>query len=60
TAPEELTLEDGKDILVYASACGAACCAGVGTTAAVSAESASRLVRLHGRAVARGITVFPS
>ncbi len=57
TAPEALAVEDWKNILVYASACGAACCAGVGTTAAVSAESASRLVRLHGRAVARGITV---
>ena len=57
TAPEKLTLEDWKNILVYASACGAACCAGVGTTAAVSADSASCLVRLHGRAVARGITV---
>ena len=57
TAPERLTIDDWKNILVYASACGAACCSGVGTTAAVSAERASRLLRLHGRAVARGITV---
>jgi sugar/nucleoside kinase (ribokinase family) len=57
TAPERLTIDDWKNILVYASACGAACCSGVGTTAAVSAERASRLVRLHGRAVASGITV---
>ncbi len=46
-----------KNILVYASACGAACCGGVGTTAAVSAERAERLVRRHGRALSRAIRV---
>jgi len=55
--PETLAVADWKDILVYASACGAACCGGVGTTAAVSAENAERLVRRHGRALSRAIRV---
>jgi sugar/nucleoside kinase (ribokinase family) len=55
--PEEISVESWKDILVFASACGAACCAGIGTTAAVSAENAARLVRRHGRALSRRITV---
>jgi sugar/nucleoside kinase (ribokinase family) len=60
TGPEELAVEDWEDILVYASACGAACCAGIGTTASVSAGNAERLVRRHGRALARRITVSRS
>lgn len=57
TGPEGLSVEDWKDILVYASACGAVCCSGIGTTASVSAENAERLVRRHGRALSRDITV---
>ena len=60
TPPEALSAGDWKDILVYASACGAACCLGVGTTAAVSGENAGRLVRRQGRAVARGVEVTPA
>lgn len=59
TPPEALSAGDWKDILVYASACGAACCLGVGTTAAVSGENAGRLVRRQGRAVARGVRITP-
>jgi sugar/nucleoside kinase (ribokinase family) len=57
TGPEELPLEEWKDILIYASACGAACCTGLGTTASVSAAKAERLVRRHGGALARRIIV---
>jgi ribokinase len=56
-APEALPLAEWKDILVYASACGAACCQGIGTTAAVTARNVGRLVKRHGRALARAITV---
>lgn len=58
--PESLSVGEWKDILVFASACGAACCLGVGTAAAVSAENAGRLVRRQGRTVARGIKVRPA
>ncbi len=56
-APETLSVGEWKDILVYASACGAACCQGIGTTAAVTAENAARLVKRHGRALAEAIRV---
>jgi len=55
--PEDLSVGEWKDILVYASACGAACCLGVGTTAAVSGENVERLVRRQGRTVARGVRI---
>lgn len=55
--PETLSAEEWKDILVYASACGAACCRGIGTTAAVTSGSVERLVRHHGRGLARAIGV---
>jgi sugar/nucleoside kinase (ribokinase family) len=55
--PEGLSVADWKDILVYASACGAVCCAGIGTTASVSAASAGRLVRRLGPSLSRRITV---
>jgi sugar/nucleoside kinase (ribokinase family) len=55
--PEDLSVDEWKDILVYASACGAACCLGVGTTAAVSGQKVERLIRRQGRTIARGIRV---
>lgn len=55
--PEALSVGEWKDILVYASACGAACCQGIGTTAAVTAENAGRLVKRHGRALARATSI---
>lgn len=57
TAPETLSIGEWKDILVYASACGAACCRGVGTTSAVTAHNVETLIRRHGRALARSIIV---
>ena len=35
---ESLNLEDWKDVLMYALACGAACCTATGTTTAVRPE----------------------
>jgi hypothetical protein len=52
-----MPLGQWKDILVYASACGAACCSGIGTTASVSAHNVDRLLRRHGAALARRIAV---
>jgi sugar/nucleoside kinase (ribokinase family) len=46
-----------KAALVYASACGAACCTGIGTTASVSAANVEKLMRRQARAVLRGVTV---
>jgi sugar/nucleoside kinase (ribokinase family) len=56
-SPGEMPLGQWKDILVYASACGAACCSGIGTTASVSAHNVDRLLRRHGAALARRIAV---
>ncbi len=55
--PEALSLADWQEFLVFASACGAACCLGVGTTASVFARHAGRLMRLQGRSVARAVEV---
>jgi sugar/nucleoside kinase (ribokinase family) len=55
--PAERAVGEWKDMLVYASACGAACCQGVGTTTAVTAEDSRRLVRRQGQAVADGTKV---
>lgn len=52
-----LTAADWKDILVYASACGAVCVTGVGTTTAVAAGKVEALIRRQGRRVARGAVV---
>jgi sugar/nucleoside kinase (ribokinase family) len=37
-------LDAWRDMLTYASACGAVCCTGIGTTTSVSASSVSRLL----------------
>jgi len=42
---EEIGKEDWVDILRYASACGAACCTGVGTTWAVTRGNIKRVMR---------------
>ncbi len=52
-----LTAEEWKGILLYASACGAACCAGVGTTTAVLGGTVDRLLRRQGRKILAGIKV---
>ncbi len=51
------TVEDWKSILVYASACGAVCCGGVGASTSVSAAAVESLLRRHGSSLARGIAI---
>lgn len=55
--PEGFSLDDWRDILLYASACGAVCATGVGTTTAVDAEKVDALVRRQGRALGRAAVV---
>ncbi len=57
TPPDRLTVEGWKSILTFASACGAVCCTGVGTTTAVSAAAAAKLVRRYGKDLASRISV---
>jgi ribokinase len=52
-----LSVDYWKGALVYAAACGAACCTGIGTTASVTAANVERLMRRQGRAVLRAVTV---
>lgn len=56
---EDLTAEDWKGALVYASACGAVCATGIGTTTAVDGKKVEALVRGQGRALARSVAVEP-
>jgi sugar/nucleoside kinase (ribokinase family) len=51
--PDELTGAEWTEILLYASACGAVCTTGVGTTTAVRSRDVDALIRKQGRAVAR-------
>lgn len=46
-----------KDILLYASACGAVCATGVGTTTAVDSRKVEALIRKQGGRVARAVSV---
>ena len=48
----DLTPADWRDILLYASACGAVCATGVGTTTAVDSVKVEALLRRQGRALA--------
>jgi len=54
---EGLSVEDWKDALLYASACGAACATGIGTTTAVEGAKVDALIRRQGRAFARAVVV---
>jgi sugar/nucleoside kinase (ribokinase family) len=58
--PEDFSLGDWLDILLYASACGAVCTTGIGTTAAVSADKVRALIVRHGRAFARSSVITRS
>ena len=53
----DLGAADWRDILVYASACGAVCATGVGTTTAVAAGRVAALLARQGTAVARAAAV---
>ena len=58
--PEDFSLDDGLEILLYASACGAVCTTGIGTTTAVSAEKVRTLVGRQGQALARAAAFVPA
>ncbi len=57
--PERFSPDDWLDILFYASACGAICTTGIGTTAAVDAKRVQDLVRRQGQALARAAAFVP-
>jgi sugar/nucleoside kinase (ribokinase family) len=52
-----LAPEDWTEALLYASACGAVCTTGIGTTTAVDGAKVDALVRRQGKAVARAVVV---
>ena len=58
--PDRFTVEDWLEVLLYASACGAVCATGIGTTTAVEAGRVEALVRRQGRAVAGKASVEPA
>ncbi|MEN6560358.1 MAG: carbohydrate kinase family protein [Acidobacteriota bacterium] len=53
----DLPAAEWKDILLYASACGAVCATGVGTTTAVDAGKVEALIARQGGRVARAASV---
>lgn len=56
-AAEEPDPDAWKDILIYASACGAVCATGVGTTTAVEAGRVEALLRRQGSRAARAVRI---
>jgi len=58
--PDGFSVEDWLEVLLYASACGAVCATGVGTTTAVEAGRVEALLRKQGRAMAAKAAVEPS
>lgn len=56
----DFTPADWRDILVYASACGAVCTTRVGTTTAVDRHKVEALVRRHGHGLAAAATTAAS
>jgi ribokinase len=55
--PESLSAGDWTSALLYASACGAVCATGIGTTTAVDGAKVEALLRRQGRGVARSVRV---
>jgi sugar/nucleoside kinase (ribokinase family) len=51
--PEDFSLDDWLEVLLYASACGAVCTTGIGTTTALDAKKVEDLVRRQGRSLSR-------
>jgi sugar/nucleoside kinase (ribokinase family) len=51
--PDRFSPDDWLDILFYASACGAICTTGIGTTTAVDAKKVEDLIRRQGRSLSR-------
>ena len=56
-SPGGLSAGDWTSALVYASACGAVCATGIGTTTAVDGGKVDALIRKQGQAVARAVVV---
>jgi fructokinase len=58
--PGRFSPDDWLDILFYASACGAICTTGIGTTTAVDAKKVEDLVRRQGRSLSRTAVCVPA
>jgi sugar/nucleoside kinase (ribokinase family) len=56
----DLTMEDWKGILLYASACGAVCATGIGTTTAVRSRAVDVLIKRQGTRLAEATTISPA
>ena len=56
----EFSVADWKDILLYASACGAVCTTGIGTTTAVDSRKVEALIGRQGGGLARSVSVAPA
>jgi sugar/nucleoside kinase (ribokinase family) len=59
-SPGRFSTDDWLDILLYASACGAVCTTGIGTTAAVDAKKVEALIRRQGGSLSRTVRVCPN
>jgi sugar/nucleoside kinase (ribokinase family) len=57
--PDRFSPDDWLDILCYASACGAICTTGIGTTTAVDAKKVEDLLRRQGRSLSRAAVFVP-
>ena len=49
-----------QDVLVYASACGAVCATGIGTTTAVDRRKVEALVKRQGGGLSRAVRLVPA
>ena len=58
--PDRFSSDDWLDILLYASACGAVCATGIGTTTAVDGNKVEDLVRRQGRSFSRASELVPA
>jgi sugar/nucleoside kinase (ribokinase family) len=55
--PDLFSVDDWLETVLFASACGAACATGVGTTTAVEAAKVEALLRRQGRTLARAAVI---
>jgi sugar/nucleoside kinase (ribokinase family) len=58
--PDRFSANDWLEILLFASACGAVCTTGIGTTTAVDAGKVDGLIRRQGRSLARASVIEPA
>lgn len=56
-SPDRFSPGDWLDVLIHASACGAICTTGIGTTTAVDAKKVEDLVRRQGQALSRAAAI---